>query len=350
MFNNLVRDLSELSRTNEISIPIAADERGYIDKECPSEPCKYQFKVIQDDWRDRFNDESVFCPMCGHSAPSDRWFTSEQVEQARERALEYVNSLINSALHRDAREFNRAHSGNGFIRMSMRVSGTERRAIILPVAAAEVLEQRIACEACGARYAIIGAAFFCPCCGHNSVERMFRSSLQNVRSRMVHLETIRAAVTMASPDEAESLYRSILEDGLQHCVTAFQHYAERRYRALPGYPVPRTNVFQRLPDGDAAWQAAVGAGYRDWLSVEERTRLALLFERRHLLAHRNGVVDEKYIEKSGDTTYRLGQRIVVTPSDVCELADLVERLGDAIRKATEGGAPAIAANSESQKP
>lgn len=353
MFKNLLRDLADLSRTTKVSIPIAADERGFVDKECPADHCKYQFKVLQEDWRDLFRDEAVYCPMCGHSATSDQWWTSEQLEQARERTLEYVKSRINSALHRDAREFNRTHAGSGFVTMSMRVSGTERRAVILPISAAEVLEQRLACEACGARYAVIGAAFFCPCCSHNSVERMFRSSLQNVRARLEHLESIRAAVRDANgPDAAESLCRSVLEDALQHCVTAFQHYADSRYRALPGNPVPRMNVFQRLEDGDALWRAEVGAGYSNWLAAEERARLTVLFERRHLVAHRSGVVDEKYVAKSGDTTYRPGQRIVVTPREVRELAELVERLGESIRAATAGRSPAGGgdASSEGREP
>lgn len=165
MFRHLLRELEDLSRTKKITIPIAADERGYIDKECPSAECLYQFKVLEADWRDLFRDEGVFCPMCGHAAPADQWWTSEQIEQGRERAMEYLKSRVDSALRRSADEFNRAHRPSGFIKMSMNVSGARHRAVILPIRAAEVLEQRISCEECGAHYAVVGAAFFCPCAG-----------------------------------------------------------------------------------------------------------------------------------------------------------------------------------------
>ncbi len=335
MFKNLLRELEELKHTTTITVPIAADERGYVDRECPSEECRYQFKVLESDWRDLFRDEAVFCPMCGHQASSDQWWTTEQIEEAKKETLEHLKSRVNSALHRDAREFNRAHPDGGLIRISMRMSGAEHRHVMLPIQAADVLEQCISCDACGVRYAVVGAAFFCPCCGHNSVDRMFRASVQKVRSTVDNIDLVRSAVAEASGrDDAETLCRSLLEDGLQHCVTAFQHYAEARYRTLPGVSSPRMNVFQRLDEGDELWRASVGAGYGDWLLPQQRIRLTVLFERRHLLAHRNGIVDERYVAKSGDTTHRPGQRIVVTARDVLELVDLVEHVGDAIRRAT----------------
>jgi uncharacterized Zn finger protein (UPF0148 family) len=346
MFKHVLRELEDLSHTKEVTFPIAADERGYIDKECPGEECKYQFKVMEDDWGTLFREEAVFCPMCGHEAPANQWWTTEQVELARDRALEYAEARFDTALRRSAAEFNRSHASGGFLKMSMHVSGAPRRAVVLPLPAAEVLEQRVACEQCKARYAVVGAAFFCPCCGHNSVERMFEASLGKVRSRVENLDTIRSALLDTSgPDDAESTWRSLLEDGLQHCVTAFQHYAEQRYLAIRGLAKPPRNAFQRLQDGDSLWRAAVGAGYTDWLSPDDWTRLRVLFERRHLLAHRNGIVDEKYVTKSGDGTYRVGQRLVVTARDVTGLADIIRRLAEAIRVATEaasrsdGGAP-----------
>lgn len=42
-----------------VSIEINADEKGYIDKECPFPECKYHFKVNAEDWKDKFRDEAV---------------------------------------------------------------------------------------------------------------------------------------------------------------------------------------------------------------------------------------------------------------------------------------------------
>ena len=44
MFDNLLRELRALERRS-ITVPIDSDEKGYIDKECPSTNCEFQFKI-----------------------------------------------------------------------------------------------------------------------------------------------------------------------------------------------------------------------------------------------------------------------------------------------------------------
>ena len=54
--------------------------------------------------------------------------------------------------------------------------------------------------------------------------------------------------------------------------------------------------------------------------------LKVFFQQRHLLANREGIVDQEYIDRTQDTSYRVGQKLVVKASAVNRLADLVERL------------------------
>jgi hypothetical protein len=51
-----------------------------------------------------------------------------------------------------------------------------------------------------------------------------------------------------------------------------------------------------------------------------------LFQQRHKLAHTEGIVDQDYIVKSGDTTYAVGQRLVIREGAVSRLAELVTKL------------------------
>ena len=50
-----------------------------------------------------------------------------------------------------------------------------------------------------------------------------------------------------------------------------------------------------------------------------------------MLSHSEGIVDEKYIDRSGDDTYKIGQRIVISIDDVRSLANLIEQLANGIR-------------------
>jgi hypothetical protein len=58
----------------------------------------------------------------------------------------------------------------------------------------------------------------------------------------------------------------------------------------------------------------------------------LLFQKRHLLAHSDGIVDARYVKESGDGTYKEGQRIAVMVQDIEDLVALVSTLAIDIRK------------------
>jgi hypothetical protein len=125
MFEDLIKHLEGLNGRS-ISIRIDADEKGYIDKQCPSEECLFLFKVNEDDWSKLFKDDAVWCPMCRHEAPADQWFTIEQAKYARSEALTVVKGEINNALRTGAQRFNRSQPRNSFISMSMEVKGGTR--------------------------------------------------------------------------------------------------------------------------------------------------------------------------------------------------------------------------------
>ncbi len=70
MFRNTLRMLEQLNGTMTYKMDVLPDEDGYYDKECPNEKCLSKFKVNAEDWKNLFSNEAVFCPFCGHSAPS----------------------------------------------------------------------------------------------------------------------------------------------------------------------------------------------------------------------------------------------------------------------------------------
>ncbi len=57
------------------------------------------------------------------------------------------------------------------------------------------MRQRFTCEACGTRYASLGAAFFCPVCGHNSAPSTFDRTVEVVRSTIAAVPSIPVALS-----------------------------------------------------------------------------------------------------------------------------------------------------------
>jgi RNA polymerase subunit RPABC4/transcription elongation factor Spt4 len=335
VFDDLLRDLRRLEKPQRLRVSMPSDEEGYFDRECPSPECLFAFKVHEDDWRDKVRDEEVICPFCGHTADSGQWLTQDQLEHAKKAAIAHMRQRIGHAMRRDAENWNRRQSRDSFIRITLRVNNRPQ-AVLLPAAAADSMRLKITCPACSCRYAVIGAAFFCPACGHNSAELLFTQSIVIVRNALAALAAVRAGIS--ERDTAEATARLIVESGLQNTVTAFQRYAEALYARQPSAPAARRNAFQNLAEGNALWRAAFGKQYGDHLDSGELAVLTRMFQQRHLLAHRQGLVDENYITRSGDTSYRIGQRVVVREAAVHECLFLIEKLAASLAADVRGTA------------
>jgi len=199
----------------------------------------------------------------------------------------------------------------------------------VPLEVAAPMQLKITCSSCGCRFAVVGAAYFCPACGHNSADQMFTLSVTGIRHSLDALNTVRNAIV--DPDAAENTVRLIVESSLQNAVSAFQRCAEALYTAIPGTGKIRRNAFQNLTEGSALWASAVTTGYDAHLAPTELARLQIAFQQRHLLAHTQGVVDADYVSKTGDTRYQPGQRVVVREKVVREALDLIEKLINRMR-------------------
>ncbi|WP_421349280.1 hypothetical protein [Aeromonas veronii] len=321
----------ELENLKSVSVGINSDEKGYIDKQCPSEDCGFLFKVNSDDWINLFKDESVWCPMCGHEAPADNWFTIAQIEHAKEEAIKMAKGLINKSLSDMVKKFNRSQSKNSLVSINMKHNYSSVRTYTIPAKAAEAMELEITCEKCNSRFSVLGSAYFCPACGHNSVTKTFSDSLRKIKAKSDNIDVVRKALIEASTkDDAELTCRSLLETSISDGVVAFQKFCEGLYEP---FGKPPFNAFQRLEQGSGLWANAIDKTYSDWLSPSEINELNILFQKRHLLAHNEGIVDDRYITKFNDSSYKVGQRIVVSKKDVETLLAILNKLGQGLKEA-----------------
>lgn len=319
MFDDLIRRLERIPKSQRIPISIELDDDGYLDRRCPAEECGAAYKVLFTDWRDRVTDEEVWCPICGEVAESGEWNTPDQLRQIKERGVAHISGQLNDAF----RAARKPTIRSGFITMTLTYKPGAPPVVVM-AAAAPLMTQRSSCEACGCAYASIGAAFFCPACGHNSARSTFSNTLATVR-KLIDLAD-RMPTVVEDRDEAADVSRAMVERSLGSVWAAFQRFAEATYLAIPGAIPPRRNAFQNLAESDLLWQTVHRKTYADILSGDEHRDLVRLVQARHVLEHQHGIVDADYVARSGDSRYRIGQRLVVTPADTRRLADLTEKL------------------------
>lgn len=343
MFDETLRALRQLEQGMRISIDLPLDEKGSIDRRCPSSECGRHFKVVYEDWREKVPDERAFCPYCRFEQDPQDWNTSDQEEHIRSVGLAHVQSIIDRAMQSDARRQNmreRSRPRRGLIDISMTMDFKPGpRPLIVPLSIAEALRQDFTCEACSCRWSSLGSSFFCPACGHNSAAVMFDRTIATVRRMIEHIPSITGG--FADADTAQDAIRQIMEDQLGRLVGAFERLGEALCESVPTTKrAPKKgNIFQRIDDASEWWRVSTGSGYDSWLRPAELTRIRVLYQRRHLLVHRQGIVDQSYLDRSGDSAYRLSQRIVVRAEDVSELAGLLEKLAAGLRSAIQNMPP-----------
>ena len=324
------RHFRQLEQGIQVSIPL--DDDGYLDRECPHSECESQFKILADDWSEKVRDEEVFCPICGHTAESDQWLTQEQVEHVQNVGMREVQKALGNAMKDWSRDFNRKAPKKGFITMSMKYKSSPLP-VVMPIDAAELMQQRYDCEKCSCRYAAVGAAFFCPSCGHNSARSAFKTSIETIRKSVDKLpEIYKTLEDSLGKDAAANTSRHMLEGNLVKIVASFQRFAEATFQSLPSAVNVKLkrNVFQRLDDSSELWRDAIGKGYEDMLTQNELGQLHRLFQQRHILEHQDGVVDDRYIDKTDDRSYVSGQRLVIKPDYISSCCDIVTRLAQSI--------------------
>ena len=309
----------------EIPITIHSDEKGYFDRECPNENCLYTFKINMQDWKEKVSDDEVHCPMCGHIDTADKWWTQEQLESMQEIAASYAMSMITKELDKAFGKLARSTRNNKFLKITYKPS----RKITFqnnPIGQSEEWETDITCEKCGTRYSVIGSAYFCPCCGHNSAVSAFNESTDSIEKMLKSLPEMKQLLTESyGRDKAETMCRGLLESSLGDIFSAFQKFASCHYDKLTG-EISRVNDFQIIEKGSQLFKDAAGKGYEEWLSDQELHDMNMLFQRRHLIEHNNGMVDQKYVDKSGDHSYVIGQRLVVKENDAYALLAIIKKL------------------------
>lgn len=182
------------------------------------------------------------------------------------------------------------------------------------------LETELVCEQCGLRYAIYGVFAFCPHCGaHNSLQMLARN-----------LEIATKEVGLSATVE-EPLRSHLVGDALENAVSSFDGFgreAVRVHALKASNPTKAENLsFQDLRSTCRAlldlfgFDLAAGIDSGDWDFV------CCCFQKRHLLAHKMGVVDAKYLKATSDENAVAGRKVTLDGEEVMRLTACLRLLG-----------------------
>jgi hypothetical protein len=220
------------------------------------------------------------CPYCGHSGDNKTFFTQEQIEYAKSVVIRQVTD----AFHKDCR------------------FATTGRKSSKPKSSAKTARCDTRSTAC---------SDWCPDCGvHNSLQILTKN-----------FELVRKELVLAqSPDK--ELADHLVGDALENLVSAFDGFG-REVCARKTAEIR----FQNLAAARRKAQEVFGFDFADSLAPEEWNQAFRTFQKRHLLSHKMGVIDEEYVQKTNDPGAIVGRRIQVTQDEVTAAIGIIEKLG-----------------------
>jgi hypothetical protein len=293
---------------NQLYISLEPDGDGYTGRECPVEECLGYFKVTP---RTGIKDSApCCCPYCGHCGDNRTFSTRDQIKYAESVALRQVTD----AIHKDLKSLEFDHKPQGAFGIEFSLKVTNSGSLPIRYYREKQLETEVVCDNCTLRYAIYGVFGWCPDCGtHNSLQ-ILSKNLELAKSELILAETVR-----------KELAEHLIGDALENVVSGFDGFGReaclRRGADIRFQNIPTAR--RKVQEG----QEAFGIDFADALGVGEWEHVCRIFQKRHLLAHKMGVIDQEYVRNTNDLTAVIGRKIRISQEEVMSAITIVEALG-----------------------
>lgn len=198
----------------------------------------------------------------------------------------------------------------------------------LPEVIEKEIRRIIECSTCHGHYAVFSASAFCPVCGPRPAAETVIDQIESARQALTledqlgedERETLRAA----------GVFERLAVDALGSVVSLFEVFAREQFALRVSDAESLTqrkgNVFQRLDDSATLFAEHAALDLISLAGAERWTRLKRAFAQRHVLEHRGGIVDERFLGQVPDSRLRAGQRLVVRREDAAAAVDDLDAL------------------------
>jgi hypothetical protein len=182
------------------------------------------------------------------------------------------------------------------------------------------LETEVVCERCTLRYTIYGVFGFCPDCAVHNSRQILNKNLELVEKLLEVSETQETPVA-----------QHLIENALEDCVSAFDGFGRETCRVFAPKAVKPEKAAEIRFQNIAAARDRVREEFRvDFAATaapSDWKHIVRAFQKRHLLAHKIGVVDEDYLSATGDSSSLLGRKVSIQAPEVRELSGRLQELG-----------------------
>lgn len=277
------------------------------------------------------------CPYSGAVAVDNEFRHPDDVKAAGDTVRQAALADVEAAVADMLKGFNSRQSRNSFIRMNATVGKGHRPRLRFT---RRDLLRELVCDHCARDYGVFAIGLFCPDCGAPNLRLHFARERALVGAQVDLAE--------AQGDGVEELAYRLLGNAHEDVLTAFEATQKAAYQfALaqrpPDAPTvkPVKNDFQNV---DIATRRFAELGLSPFAALDdgELSTLRLNIQKRHIIGHNLGVVDDKFAEHAQKA--RVDETVELVANDVRSFAAICQKVIDGLDEWLAGApSPAIGA-------
>lgn len=200
-------------------------------------------------------------------------------------------------------------------------------------------------DKCGTEADILGDYGFCPQCGRTNARKLFNEEIERKLARWQETKQNVAD---------RNARKEVWEDLTVKCVSAFEPFAKHvrlKLLLLPMTARRRKHLedlsFQRPLAANDCLMQWFDVGLLEWpgnptipkrtIPPDEVAFIRKMIQRRHILIHNRGIVDQEYLELSEDAAFALGERISIQSAEAKRFIERVREMGLNLLDSVEHG-------------
>jgi hypothetical protein len=328
----------------ELEVPLPRTPDGRVYRFSPNENAKPRHFVmgnvnpafvIRDEARPRMKlsprSKQTICPYSGVIAPDDEFIHPDDVEAAYKAVEHAALADVESAIHDMFVGLERKFSSSKVMKIT---AGPRPSQKPKPRFIRRDLLRELVCDHCGRDYGVYAIGLFCPDCGAPNLRLHFAREVQIVERQV--------ALADAQDGQEELAYR-LMGNAHEDVLTAFEATLKAVYQfAISGLgpdvpqPKPIKNEFQSVGAAQRRF-SELGLDPFAGLAVDEMETLKLNIQKRHIIGHNLGVMDEKFADFDEDA--RIGETVRLVGEEITQFAAIAYKVVDALDTWLAGGIP-----------
>jgi len=301
-----------MNKTSRFSVKINPDAEGFTGRECPVKECEGYFKI-------QFGtglpgDVPCHCPYCGHTGPHDEFYTKEQIEYGKSVAMHQITGQ----LIKELKKLETRPDPHAFISIGIKVEG---RPLSIRYYREKKLETEVVCNQCTLHYALYGVFGYCPDCGTHNSQQILNANL----------EIVEKMIALAKEPDKKDLATTLIENALEDAVSSMDGFGREickvyATKSLDTSRAPNIS-FQNISKARDTIKDLFNVDIGTAVTPDEWASITRSFQKRHLIAHKMGVIDQQYTNATGETPLLIGRKIEVKLGEVSELVKGLQKIG-----------------------